>query len=76
MASSTGTSQLQDALSKYDSNDLASIIDKLAGDKDNLRVDIQHVKFCVGKQHFEINGKINFNVIHKDPNAHAKIKEG
>jgi hypothetical protein len=76
MASSTGTSQLQDALSKYSSNNLASIIEKLSGNKDNLRVDMQHVKFCIGKQHFEINGKINFNIIHKDPNVHAKTKEG
>jgi hypothetical protein len=70
------TSQLQDALSKYSSNDLASIIEKLSGDKDNLRVDVQQVKFCVGKQHFEINGTFNFNVIHKTPNAHSKVKEG
>jgi hypothetical protein len=70
------TSQLQDALSKYSSNDLASIIEKLSGNRDNLRVDVQQVKFCVGKQHFEINGTFNFNVIHKNPTEHAKVKEG
>ncbi len=70
------TSQMQDVLSKYSSNDLASIIEKLSGDKDNLRVDVQQVKFCVGKQHFEINGIVNFKVIHKTPNANAKSTEG
>jgi hypothetical protein len=69
------TSQLQDALSKYSSNDLASIIEKLSGDKDNLHVDVQHVKFFVGKQHFEINGTINFRVFHKTSIAEIKTKD-
>jgi|WetSurMetagenome_2_1015567.scaffolds.fasta_scaffold07137_9 hypothetical protein len=73
MAAPTDTSQLQDLLSKYQSNNLASIIAKLAGDKDNLHIDIQQVKFFVGKQNFEINGKVSFNVLRK--NQTPKLKE-
>lgn len=76
MAASNETSQLNDILSRYQSNDLASIIEKLSGDKDNLRVDVQQVKFSVGKQHFEINGKVNFNVIHNMPDNYAKVEGG
>jgi hypothetical protein len=65
MASSTGNSQLKDALSKYNSNDLASIIEKLSGNKDNLRVDMQHVKFCVGKQHFETYGSLPMGILNQ-----------
>jgi hypothetical protein len=75
MAASTDSSQLQDLLSKYQSNNLASIIEKLTGDRDNLHIDIQQVKFFVGKQNFEINGKVSFNVLHTQPNAHAQTKE-
>ena len=74
-ATSVDASQLQGMLSRYQSSNLANIIETLSGDKDNIRVDLQQVKFYIGKQHFEVNGKINFNVIHKDPNAHAKAKE-
>ncbi len=75
MATPTQTSELQDTFEKYKPENLAEIMDKLAGDKDNLRVDVQAVKFTLRKQKFEINGVINFNVIHKTPNTHAKVKE-
>ena len=75
MATPNDSSQLQDLLSKYQSNNLASIIEKLTGDKDSLRVDIQQVKFSVGKQNFEIDGKVSFNVLHKNPAAHPNEKE-
>jgi hypothetical protein len=69
------TDLLQDALSGYTRDDITSIIDKLAGDKDNLRVDLKHVKFTVRNERFDINGIVNFNVVHKIPNAHAVVKE-
>ena len=75
MAVSTQTSELQEAFAKYKPENLAEIIDKLAGDKDNLRVDVRAVKFTLRKQKFELNGVINFNVFHDSPNAHAKAKE-
>jgi hypothetical protein len=75
MAASTQTSELEEKIAQYKPENLAEIIDKLAGDKDNLKVDIQNVKFHLGKSKFEVNGEVNFNVIHKAPNAHAKPKE-
>ena len=69
------TNQLNEALSGYKSDDIAMIIDKLAGDKDNLRVDIQHVKLKVRNQRIELNGSINFKIFHKTPNAHQVLKE-
>lgn len=65
-------SELQDVLSKFK---MAEIIERLAGDKDNLRVNIQQVKFTVRNQTYEVDGIVNFNVIHKTLNPHAKIKE-
>jgi hypothetical protein len=76
MAAASGDSRLQQVFSQYKPDNLAKIIDKLAGDKDNLRVDVQKVKFCLGKARYEVNGKVDFNVIHTKPNAHAKPSEG
>jgi hypothetical protein len=75
MAASTQTSELEEKIAQYKPENIAEIIDKLAGDKDNLKVDIQNVKFWLGKSKFEVNGELNFNVVHKTPNAHAKPKE-
>ncbi len=65
-------SELTEQLSRFR---LAEIIDKLAGDEDNLKVDVQNVKFAIRKMHYEVNGTVNFNVIHTTPNPHAKPKE-
>ena len=51
---------------------MAEILEKLAGDNDNLRVDIQNIKFSLRDQRFEIDGKIDFNVIHRRQDPHAK----
>jgi hypothetical protein len=64
--------EFQTVLSKFK---MAEIIEKLAGDKDSLRVDIQQVKFTLRNQRFEIDGKVDFNVVHKAPNPHSKPKE-
>ncbi len=69
------TNQLQNALSGYKPDNMATIIDRLAGDKDNLRVELQHVRFTLRNTKFDVNGVINFNVIHSIPNAHAVVKE-
>jgi hypothetical protein len=76
MASSTEASELQEQLIKYKPDNLATIIGKLAGDKDNLRVEVQRIKFTLRKQKYEINGTVNFNVIYKTPNNHVKSKDG
>jgi hypothetical protein len=76
MTTASEDSGLQKVFSQYKPDNLAEIIDKLAGDKDNLRVDVQAVKFCLGKARYEVNGKVDFNVIHKKPDAHAKPSEG
>ncbi len=69
------TKVLQDALSGYKPDNIATIIDRLAGDKDNLRVDLRNVKFTLRNEKFEINGIINFQIFHQIPNAHAALKE-
>jgi hypothetical protein len=75
MAVSNGVGGLQQQFSQYKPDNLAEIIDKLAGDKDNLRIDVQSVKFCLRNARYEVNGKVNFNVLHKNSNAHAKPSE-
>ncbi len=71
----TQTDILRDALSGYNRDDITSIIDKLAGDKDNLRVDLKHVRFSLSNERFDVNGVVDFKVVHKIPNAHAVVKE-
>lgn len=66
---------LRSALSGYSRDDLTAIIDRLAGDKDNLRVDLKGVKFTLRGQTFEFNGVVDFKVVHTLPNAHAVVKE-
>ena len=75
MAVSSPSSELEEKILRYQPENLAEIIEKLVGDKDNLKIDVQEVRFSVGKTQYEISGAINFNVIHKNPTAHAKIKE-
>jgi hypothetical protein len=69
------TNLLQDALSRNKPETMATIIDRLAGDKDNLRLELKHVKFKLRNEKIEVNGTINFNVKHKIPNIHAVLKE-
>jgi hypothetical protein len=66
---------LRDALSGYTRDDLTTIIDKLAGDKDNLHVDLKNVRFTLRGQTFDVNGLVDFKVVHTVPNAHAVVKE-
>ena len=42
---------------------IAEIIDKLAGEKSNLRVDIQDIIFTIGGKQYELAGQVYFNVI-------------
>lgn len=69
------TDMLRDALSGYTRGDITAIIDRLAGDKDNFRVDFKNVKFTVGGETFNINGFADFKVIHEIPYAHSIVKE-
>lgn len=73
MAASSQSSELQQKLAEYKPENLAEIIDKLTGDKDNLRVDVQAVKFCIGKNRYEVSGTVNFNVKHKN-NRHWRTR--
>jgi hypothetical protein len=74
MANSTQNSELTEALSRYRPDNMAEIIDRLAGDKDNLRVDVKAVKLTVRNTKLEVNGVINFYVVHKTPDVHQKIE--
>ena len=66
---------LRDALSGYSRDDLTTIIDKLAGGKDNLHVDLKNVRFTLRGQTFDVNGVVDFKVVHTIANAHAVVKE-
>lgn len=66
---------LHDALSGYTRDDLTTIIDKLAGDKDNLHIDFKNVRFTLRSQSFDVNGVVDFKVVHTVANAHAIVKE-
>jgi hypothetical protein len=68
------TDFLSDVLSGYTRDNLASLIDKLAGDKDNLHVDLRHVKFSLRGQSFSVDGVVDFKVVHSVPNAHAVVR--
>jgi hypothetical protein len=66
---------LRDAFSGYTRDDLTTLIDKLAGDKDNLHVDLRNVRFTLRDQTFDVNGVVDFKVVHTVANAHAVVKE-
>jgi hypothetical protein len=66
---------LKDLLSGSRRDNLATIIDKLAGDKDNLKVNLKNVKFILRGEKFDVIGLVEFNVVHKIPNAHAVVNE-
>ena len=71
----TQSNQLQETLSAYTPANFTTIIDRLAGGKDNLRIELQNVEFIVKNKKIELNGTVNFNVIHKIQNAHVAITE-
>jgi hypothetical protein len=71
MSSFSTANPLQDAVAKIKPDNFAQIIDKLAGEKDNLRVDVRAVRFRMGNVTYEVSGEVNFNVKHKN-NRHWK----
>lgn len=75
MAASSQSSELFEKFSKYQPENIAEIIEKLTGGKDNLKINVQELKFSIGKQKYEVSGEVNFNVIHKNPTANAKPEE-
>ncbi|HEY9760290.1 MAG TPA: hypothetical protein V6C97_34350 [Oculatellaceae cyanobacterium] len=66
---------LRDVLSGNMRDNLATVIDRLAGDKDNLKVNLKDVRFTLRGVKFDINGLVEFKVFHTIPNAHAVAKE-
>ncbi len=74
MAGSIQSSEPAVLLSQYKPENFAEIIAELAGDKPNLKVEVQELKFSLGKTKYEINGQVNF-LIHKKPPTQAH-KEG
>jgi hypothetical protein len=61
--------------SRYQPENIAEIIEKVTGGKDNLKINVQKLKFSIGKQKYDVSGEVNFNVIHKNPVANAKPEE-
>jgi len=52
----------QEALQK--SGTIVRIIDLLAGDQANLKINFQELKFHLNKKKYTLNGEVNFNVIY------------
>ncbi len=65
MQSSSDLKELHDQLALYKPENMAEIIDKLSGGKDNVRVEVQKLRFNLRGISYEVNGQVNFNVIHK-----------
>ena len=57
--------ELNEEFSKWKPDRIAKIIDKLAGGKSNLKVDVQDIRFAIGDKLYEVAGEVNFNVLHK-----------
>lgn len=64
------------------SSKLLKMIGKLAGDKSNLKVSFQELKFNRGNTKYVLNGEINFNIVRPkdttvliscEESKHAKI---
>ena len=55
--------ELKQEFSKWKPNLISEIIDKLAGEKSNLRVDIQDIIFAIGGKQYELAGQVYFNVV-------------
>ncbi|MCW3998765.1 MAG: hypothetical protein NWE93_00820 [Candidatus Bathyarchaeota archaeon] len=66
MADSYQVTSLQETLQKIKPDNFTEIIDKIVGDKDNLRVDVQAVRFRFGNVTYEVSGEVNFNVKHRN----------
>jgi hypothetical protein len=69
------SSELREKILQYQPENMAEIIEKLAGNKDNIKISVQEVKFRIGKIKYEVSGEVNFNIIHKNSNTHSKAKE-
>jgi hypothetical protein len=70
--------------SEMESSKLLKIIGKLAGNKPNLKVSFQELKFNRGNTKYLLNGEINFNIfrpkdaialILREEGEHAKTKQ-
>jgi hypothetical protein len=59
-------SELKQEFSKWKPDLLAELIDRLAGEKSSLRVDIQDVRFTIGDRQYDLAGQVYFNVIRKN----------
>jgi hypothetical protein len=75
VANSTQQGDFSEALARYKPDNLAEIIGRLAGGENNLRVDVQAVKFTLRGTGFEVNGAIDFKIFHKTPDAYAQARK-
>jgi hypothetical protein len=60
--------ELKQEFSKWKPDHLLEIIDKLAGGKSSLRVDVQDIKLTINDKQYELAGKVDF-VIHGKKNG-------
>lgn len=44
----------------------AKIIEKLSGNKSNIKITLQEVKLNTGKATVTLNGEVNFNIFHAE----------
>ncbi|MFI5419351.1 MAG: hypothetical protein ACHQ1H_00140 [Nitrososphaerales archaeon] len=57
--------ELSEQFSEWKPNRVIEIIDKLAGQKSNLRVEIGEIRLTIGEKEYEIAGRLELNVLHK-----------
>lgn len=68
-------SELNDAKKTLqESSTVVRILDKLAGEQANFKVDFQELKFHLRNKLYTLNGEVNFNVVHS-PENHASSEQ-
>lgn len=55
------------------SSTIVKILDKLAGEQANLRVNFQELKFHLNNKLYTLNGEVNFNVVYS-PEYDASVE--
>ena len=66
MVSASEQSELSEEIRQNRLVLFAEIIRALAGDKSNLKVKLQEIKFNIGKAKVELDGEVDFNLVYAE----------
>ena len=76
MTSDIEAKRIVDNFSQETQSKIMKIIGELAGEKPNLKINFEELKFNLGKIKYAVNGEVNFNIIRfKELHRLAKNKE-